>query len=616
MENKNIVQQVLATGIHPATEEDIQKLENLSLENQQTAEAEELNQENEQIPETGIGTPTDEPTGSKVLVPITVPIDQIEYDEPKYEVEKNDLISRMETCVSLPWNKICNPLLCSKLPEPTNGKLWKVRDGYKRLMVAKKKKLTHVVISVLEGTEDEIQEQLHSKEFLRYRKSTYEEMKKLEAWEIAFRKSYDVYTAGGNQAEKKKQKLTKGLPPIADVIQAVTGKQKTTFYDNLAAFKSLTPEIKKVLDNNPHCRIASKQQDILALSDRTPEEQKMEAPFIAKATNEQVAYFRAFQDNANKQGGSLPDVNNLYSIYHEPFWENAKRIELGSIDLIVTDPNWMMMPNDLTGTYYEANGLKIAPQLTPEIWEQCCQLAVKRLAKTGSFLVEVGEEGRFSIETITRKYFPYRGRIAYIHVSGRGTLYRRAGVASHTRDVLVFNHPDNPPKFTDTTLFLSDICPSTAYLPRLNPTLEEVIHGLKLDIQELTQRLAELEAGNDDPYLDDTVYSLLASIELNKRWHPWAGDINGWRDIVRRFPRGNGRAWEPFVGSGAIVAALVTCTYPQRDPVTKKWKDKLIPWQVIGCDAMKRWANIAKYRVSEALKETEQPKPKPKPKHK
>jgi hypothetical protein len=240
----------------------------------------------------------------------------------------------------------------------------------------------------------------------------------------------------------------------------------------------------------------------------------------------------------------------------------------------------------------------------------------------GHAVIMVGAFSSLEIDNILSKVLKRRGKMTYLLLSGGGNIARKTGMATHTRDILVYRHPDAKPK-GQYQKFIHDVVPkvpmyseeqlqSESMKPFVHHQGEnegwivsqafDILPLLKAERVELDARIAELEAGGDDPYTDDLIATLHRKTELMKRYHPWAQDVAAWREIIRRFTKAGDFVWDPFAGSGTTGVAAITCT----DHVLgtdHKWHWVNAPRVGMGCDIMEKWAKVANFRIWQAQQE-------------
>jgi hypothetical protein len=554
----------------------------------------EVNQECEvQIPKSGIC-----PTQHKYAETVSIPISAIEYEQGHSDSEPT---KKLHTAVNTPWGQILRPVFVSKIENSTNDKQWKLWDGISRIEVANHLKLSHVMATVVEGTEEEIRMKIHEQEILRPNPNAYEQMKQFAEFSKMLVSTYEQYSAGGNQAKKAAEKKAQGLPPITTLIENVTGLGKTAFYSKVNAYNGLASEYHLYLEKNPDCLTAKKDKWLKMLADtdyNKKTDPKQIVKYLPKMPDPTAAYFQSVRDNAAAVAETLPP-DKMFPVYNEPFWENAKRIKDGSVQLIATDPNWELAEDEEEGEFWIENGIKVAPKLTKKHWEQFGELAAQRLAISGHVVVLVGGQYDYDIETILRKYLRRRWKMGYVHPSGLGTPARKSGMASRQRTMLLFQRQDAPEMSGKYKQFIADV---VGEVPKLNNTPDRTIALLEAEKYEIERRIAELKATGYDSFTEDLIITALERGKDIKKFHYWQQDISAWREIIRRFSKPGDFVWEPFSGSGTTGIAAVTCKDWYLDS-KGNWKEKLQPRIGIGCDAMKMWADVSKFRIWEAQKD-------------
>src|SRR4051812_32185577 len=110
---------------------------------------------------------------SKLAKTLVVPISAIEYDQAAVD---STVLTSLESSVTVPWGKLLMPVLVSALPEPQNGKTYKLRHGVNRLALADKLGFSEIAVVVLEGTENQIQLLARDSKMIRRRMNAYQQM--------------------------------------------------------------------------------------------------------------------------------------------------------------------------------------------------------------------------------------------------------------------------------------------------------------------------------------------------------------------------------------------------------------------------------------------------------
>lgn len=573
-----------------------------SVDNDETlnANTEPVELSYEQTPVSGVCQPDNQehpPTNTtsidKLPDSIIVPIDTIEYD-PNLPVEKQ-LTEQIKKSVEVPWGKLMVPVLVSRLDDPKNGKEWLLRKGLQRLQAAKQIGLSHIRVVVLDGSEEDIRLLIHEVDLVRRHRSPYQVIRQLADWYELLKHVHHVYKPGGNKTKNAVEKKVKALPPLEELIEKTTGLKKSAFFGKVQAFMGLEPTVvRPYLDKNPNCATASKELWVRDLSKFSEHDQKKLAPYLKKLANPSDAYVQAVREEAVLKAESMPQ-DEMFPIYHEPFWKNAERIVDGSVNLIATDPNWHLADDSEKGEMWTLHGIDIAPQMTADVWHQFGKLAAQKVAPDGYVAVMVGQQNRHEIDSILRHYLDWVWDICYLHVSGRGTVARKAGFASHFRYILVYRRKDAPKKADVCKKYIHDVVPD---IPKTLHTPETILEMLRMERKLMDARIAEMEADEGDPLIDDVVTTLVRRGEDLKLYHPWAQDVGAWQEIIRRLSKAGDSIWEPFVGSGTTAIASVTCF--DWHLTDGKWSRVPAPRHGIGCDVMECWAKIAKYRVWEA----------------
>jgi len=519
-----------------------------------------------------------------------VPVDSISY---QFKKSNAAVVSQLRSSIGAPWGRLLVPLLVSKQHGP---RPWRLRDGYSRLQVAKDLGLTHVRVVVVDGSDEEVE--LLTREANLFRehvaKGSYLYSKTLTEWYECLQATYEHYTAGGDKAAKSAAMKAQGLPNLDELIRNSTGLGRSAFYDKVASYKKLIPEVRQFCEQHPEsliARVESHRKRLLKY------DQAEVLPYLGKEPNPTTAYFQLVREKSAHKGSTLP-VNEVFPIYHEPFWENAKRIADGSVDLIATDPNWQLSEED--GTWVEG-ALEVAPKMTLTRWETFAELAAQKLAPTGLAAILLGQQNSYEVEAVLRKHLQWRWTAVYLHLSGSGTAVHRHSIASRCRLLLLYERKDAPETEESRKEFVHDVFPfPKGICPPADAVdaRQQVLDRLKADRKYLDARIDAVESEGDDLLLDDVIMSKVTRTENMKQWHPWAQNVDTWREIIRRLSKPGQFVWEPFAGSGTTAVAAVTC----EDRVLKNgnWVRQVNPRRGIGCDIMPLWADVARFRIWEA----------------
>ncbi len=521
---------------------------------------------------------------------IVVPIESIDCG-PMLQSD-DECVERLRSSIDAPWGFLLVPLLVSAASDPKDGKLWLLHDGKKRWQAAKEIGLTHVAVTVVGGTAEQIQLLAQEATMIRQHPNVYQRMKELASWHTLIQKMYAVYKPGGNKQKNAIEQAKKGLPSLKEMIEKTTGLKKTGFHNKVSIYENLEPSVvKPYLEDNPQCATAKNEQHMRRLSTYSQQTQKELVPYLPDVGNPEQAYFRCERDKAIERAATLP-TDKMFPIYHETFEKNAERIADGTVNLIATDPNWHLADDSEKGSMYTLDGIAIAPQLLVEDWHKFGKLAAQKMTPGGYVAVLVGQQNRFEIDTVLRQHLTWVWDMCYLHLSGSGTVARKAGFASHYRTVLVYRRKDAPKKPDMFKKFIHDVVPD---IPKIVHNPETILEALKMERQLLDARIAEAEADDGDPLINDIIPSLVRRGEALKQWHPWAQSVEAWKEIIRRLSKAGDFVWEPFAGSGTTGIAAVTCIdWHLKDG---KWSQVPAPRRGIGCDAMECWAKIAKDRI-------------------
>lgn len=564
------------------------------------ANAEPVELSFEQTPVSGVCQPDNSedssasPTNTaKLPDTIIVPIDSIEYD-PNIPVDE-ELTEHIRTSINSPWGKLVFPILVSKLSNPKDGKEWLLWDGLLRLLAFKTLGLTHIRVVVVDGSDEEIRLLAHEIDLVRRHPNAYQQMRQLTDWYELLQHIYPVYKPGGNKAKNAAETKAKGLPSLNELIEKTTGLKKTAFFGKIQTYSGLEPTaIRPYLEGHPNCGTAKKELWLRDLSKFSQEDQKKLQPLLKKLPNPNDAHGQAVREEAVLKADSLPQ-DELFPIYWEPFWENAKRIADGSVQLIATDPNWHLADDSEKGEDWTLHGVPVAPQMTKDEWHEFGKLAAQKLSIGGHAAILVGVQNTQEVDTILRQHLRWRWTQCYLLCSGIGTVARKARMNSHYRNVLIYEHKDGPKRTGTYKQFVHDVVPK---IPKVTTVDDALIGMLKLERKEIDERIAELEAGGNDPFMNDVITTYLRDTHLLKLWHPWAQHLDAWVKIIQQWSQAGDFLWEPFVGSGTTAIAAVTCT--DRVLQDGKWMDVKAPRRGIGCDFMEIWAKVAKFRVWES----------------
>ncbi|MGA2373386.1 MAG: hypothetical protein ABSG11_22240 [Candidatus Korobacteraceae bacterium] len=493
---------------------------------------------------------------SKLPASIIVPIHTIFYDSST--LVDTELKQRIQQSIDFGCGKLMIPLLVSKLPIPHDGKLWLLHGGRHRLDVAIETGLPAIRVIVLEGTEEQIRLQVHEIEMVRRHPTPYQTNKQMAEFHDLLQHVYPTYKAGGNKATMAAYKEANNLPPLKELIEKVTGYSPSTFFEKVHNHKKIAPVVGKYLDKNPHCATAQKDRYMGELARLSHEEQNKAFPLLRDLPSPREAHSQAIREEAMKKAKSLPD-DGLFPIYHEPFWENAKRIDDGSVMLVPTDPNWKLAENSEKGKIYSEHGIPIARVLTEDEWHEFGKLLAQKLSPDGGHAaILMGQQHMPKIAAILGQYLTYRWVHCYLHASGRGTTAHNAAIASHWRPLLVYQRKDAKPKKDIYKEFIHDVIPN---IPKDVITFDDVLLDmLKSERKLLDLRIAELEAGKDDPFMNDVITTYVRQSEILKMWGPWTQDPFAFVKVMRQLSKAGDFIWEPFAGSGTTAIAAVTCT--------------------------------------------------------
>ena len=555
--------------------------------------------ETEQIPDAGLclwqePEKTGSPQENKLAKTEVVLISDIQFDETQADRE---LVRSLKSTILAPWGQLLTPVLVSRLPQDKHGKTWLLRRGINRLVMAKELEWQQITVSIVEGSETEIQLLVKESKMVRRKLNAYQEMQNVFEWISLIQAAHHEYKPGGDKAKKALTAMQQSLPSLEALIEKHTGLKKSAFYAKYRTFNNLQPEVKALLEKHPKLAIARHERRLARLSKYTAKEQKEMVPYLDKSSEPEDAYFQCEREKAAAKGSVLPE-NAQFPVYHEDFVANADRIPDGTVDLILIDPNWFLAENDRKGQFWKLGTLNVAPYLVQEDWEQFVQLAAKKLNPNGHMAVLIGQQCFFEMSDVIREYFDIRWVMAYVHGSGAGTAARAAYIASHWRPILLCRRKDAPPFTSEYTEYLHDLEPTKTLITLPGDTPEDLLGLLRAEKQLLDQRIHWLEATGNDPLSNDTFMSNLIAGCALKKFHPWQQDVNVFRNVMRSFTKPGGFVWDAFIGSGTTGIAAVSCWEWQL--VGSKRKPVLAPRRGIGCDAMDLWANIAKFRIWEA----------------
>ena len=559
----------------------------------------DLNPEIEQTPESGVcplgGLPTTaSPEDSKLAKTEIVFISDIDLDGKQPDEQ---LVSRLQNSISAPWGQLLTPVLVSRLAEADNGKKWMLRAGINRLTMATNLGWKKITVSIVEGSDNEKQLLVLETQTIRQKLNAYQQMENLSEWSSLLKATYKEYQPGGDKAKKAASKQANSLPSLAQLIETHSGLKPSTFYKKVQTFEKLHPEIKSLLEQNPKLRLASNERRITRLSEYTPEEQQEIVKFLPKFNQPEEAYFQSVREKMASEAEDLLE-DELFPIDHEPFSENAHKIPDGSVDLILTDPNWFIAENSQEGEFWKMGSLEVAPQLTWNKWEEFLVLAATKLKAAGQMAVLLGQQNLFEVTDVIRKHFNIRWTMAYVHSSGAGTPARTAYVASHWRPLVLCRRKDAPPLTPKYSDYVPDVAPSVKLMIKPPEEPDDLITLLKRDRDQISQRIALIEAGKEEPMMNDVVMTENVKTYSLKKFHPWAQDVTAFREIIRRLTKPGDFVWDPFIGSGTTAIAAVTCT--ERRLENGKLEHVPAARRGRGCDVMKLWAGVAKRRLADA----------------
>ena len=564
--------------------------------------------ETEQTPDAGVCPGQGEQP--KNSIPKLANIEVVSISEIKFDESQVDhrLVSQLKASVSAEWGQLLTPPVVSRLPEPENGKKWQLERGDSRLFMAKELGWGKITVCIVEATGKEKRLLVLESKMIRSTMTTFQQMENFYEWRSLMQATHKEYQQGGDQATKAASRKEQLLPTLEEAIEIHTGLKKTAFHGKINTYEKLTDEMKSYFKEHPDLPILRKETQLARFAKYKPEEQKMCLPGLKLGLLPEDAYFKAIRTEKADKAASLP-VDELFPVHHEDFRQNAERIPDEAVDLILTDPNWLLAENNKQGKMYKKGSLEIAPYLTHHDWETFVELAAKKLHPNGHLAVLFGPGCFFEMSDIVRKHFNPRWIMPYVHGSGSGTTAPEAYVASHWRPILLCRRKDAPPFTSEYTEYVHDVVPSTELVghrkhkPEMLVTLPldeplALLRLLKTERALLDQRIAFLEASGEDLLSNDTVMSPIARAHALKMFHPWAQDVSAFRQVIRGLTKPGDFVWDPFIGSGTTGIAAVTCQ--ERLFVNGELKEVLAPRRGMGCDIMPLWANIARRRIWEA----------------
>jgi hypothetical protein len=545
------------------------------------------------------------PEKGKLAKTEIVPIADIQFDEKQADEQ---LVAKLASSISAPWGQLLTPVIVSRLPEPQNGKQWLVRAGINRLVMAKKLGWQNITVSIVEGSDDVTKLLVLESRMIRRQLNAYQQMQNLHEWSTLLKSAHDEYKPGGDKAKKADSKKAQSLPNFDKLIETHTGLKKSSFYAKTQTFEHLQPEVRSFLEKNPKLSIANNARAITRVAKYKPDGQNRIVQHLKKCPHPEEAYFQSIREEKAAAAAALPE-DKLFPIHHEEFSQNAGRIVDGSVDLILTDPNWFLAENDQEGKYFKLGAMKIAPHLTSQRWEEFVEIAAKKLNPNGHMAVMLGQQSFFAMSDIVRKHFNIRWLLAYVHGSGGGTAAREAYIASHWRPILLCRRKDAPPFTPEYTEYVHDVLPPANLITLHEDDPKALVELLRTEQELLGRRIACLEATGEDLLLNDSMISRpdpadesimgrLIEGHALKKFHPWEQDVRVFRQIIRRLTKPGDFVWDPFIGSGTTGIAAVTCT--ERMLQDGKWNQVPAPRRGLGCEAMELWAGVAKHRVWEA----------------
>lgn len=554
---------------------------------------------NEEIPPSGIcfwkqTGKTNSPQAEKLAKTEVVLISDIQFDETQAD---RALVEQLKSTILAPWGQLLTPVLVSSLAQDGTGKSWLLRSGVNRLVMANELGWKKITVSIVEGSETEIQLLVKEASTLHRALNAYQKMQNAAEWISLIQAAHHEYKPGGDKAKKAATSQQKLLPSLEALIEQHTGLKKSAFYAKYNTFKNLVPEVKAELEKNPKLAIARHEKRLARLSKYKPEEQKQISAYLKNYPNPEDAYFQALREETAAKADGLPE-DEMFPIHHESFVENANRIQNGSADLIMVDPNWFLAENNREGQMWKMGSLEVAPYFTQNKCRQFVQLAVQKLNPNGHLAVLIGQQFFFEMSDIIREHFQIRWIMAYVHGSGLGTASREAYMASHWRPIVLCRRKDAPPFTSEYTQYLHDLVPSKELISLPEDDPDGLIKLLKAERELIDQRIAFLGATGNDLLSNDTEMSVLAKGYCLKKFHPWGQDVKAFRRIIRDLTKPGDFVWDAFTGSGTVGIASVTCY--EWELKNGKRQIKLAPRRGMGCDVMPMWAKIAKVRIWDA----------------